>query len=60
MAVGPQAIWTSPTGLTWTLAATHGITPQQPGDAVWVINKTATGYLAAGTAAARRGAAHRP
>jgi hypothetical protein len=51
VAVGPQAIWTSPTGLTWTLAATHGITPQQPGDAVWVINKTATGYLAAGTGA---------
>jgi hypothetical protein len=51
VAVGPQAIWTSPTGLTWTLAATHGITPQQPGDLVWVINKTATGYLAAGTGA---------
>ena len=51
VAVGPQAIWTSPTGLTWTLAATHGITPQQPGNSVWVINKTATGYLAAGTGA---------
>ena len=34
VAVGPQAIWTSPTGLTWTLAATHGITPQLPGDSV--------------------------
>ena len=34
VAVGPQAIWTSPTGLTWTLAATHGITPEQPGDVV--------------------------
>jgi hypothetical protein len=51
VAVGPQAIWTSPTGLTWTLAATHGITPHQPGDLVWVINKTAAGYLAAGTGA---------
>ena len=49
VAVGPQAIWTSPTGLTWTLAATHGITPQLPGDSVWVINKTSGGYLAAGT-----------
>ena len=49
MAVGPQAIWTSPTGLSWTLAATHGITPQLPGDAVRVINKTSSGYLAAGT-----------
>ena len=28
VAVGPQAIWTSPNGLTWTLAATHGISPQ--------------------------------
>ena len=50
VAVGPQAIWTSPTGLTWTLAATHGISPQLPGDSVWVIAKTAGGFLAAGTA----------
>ena len=49
VATGPQAIWTSPNGLAWTLAATHGITPQLPGDAVWVLNKTSTGYLAAGT-----------
>ncbi|MGO8888394.1 MAG: hypothetical protein ACLQB1_01585, partial [Streptosporangiaceae bacterium] len=51
VAVGPQAIWTSPTGLTWTLAATHGISPQLPGDSVWVITKTADGFLAAGTGA---------
>ena len=51
MAVGPQAIWTSPTGLTWTLAASHGISPQLPGDSVWVITKTADGYLAAGASA---------
>ena len=25
VAVGPQAIWTSPAGQTWTLAATHGL-----------------------------------
>jgi len=50
VAVGPQAIWTSPTGQTWTLAATHGISPQLPGDSVWVITKTAGGYLAAGSA----------
>jgi hypothetical protein len=49
VATGPQAIWTSPNGLTWTLAATHGIKPQMSGDAVWVLNKTSTGYLAAGT-----------
>ena len=51
VAVGPQAIWTSPTGRTWTLAATHGISPQLPGDSVWVITKTADGFLAAGTGA---------
>ena len=34
VAIGPQAIWTSPTGLTWTLAVTHGISPQLPGDSV--------------------------
>jgi hypothetical protein len=49
VAIGPQAIWTSPTGQTWTLAATHGISPQLPGDSVWVITKTAGGYLAAGS-----------
>ena len=54
VAVGPQAIWTSPTGLTWTLAATHGISPQLPGDSVWVITKTADGFLAAGAGRAAR------
>ncbi len=57
VAVGPQAIWTSPSGLTWTLAATHGISPQLPGDSVWVITKTADGFLAAGTGSAN-GAGH--
>jgi hypothetical protein len=51
LAVGPQAIWTSQSGLTWTLAATHGISPQLPGDSVWVITKTADGFLAAGAGA---------
>jgi hypothetical protein len=51
VAVGPQAIWTSTTGLTWTLAASHGISPQLPGDSVWVITKTAGGFLAAGAGA---------
>jgi len=49
LAAGPQAIWTSQNGLTWTLAATHGISPQLPGDSVWVITKTVGGFLAAGT-----------
>ena len=48
LAIGPQAIWTSPDGTSWTLASTHGISPRLPGDAVWVITKTATGFLAAG------------
>jgi hypothetical protein len=55
-AVGPQAVWTSRDGLSWTLAATHGITPQRPGDNVWVVTKTADGFLAAGDGAAGRGA----
>ena len=36
------------TGRSWTLAATHGITPRQPGDAVNVITNTPDGFLAAG------------
>ena len=40
LAVGPQAIWTSGDGLTWTLAATHGI-PR-----VRVLTETASGFLA--------------
>ena len=48
-AVGPDALWTSRSGLAWTLAAAHGISPQRPGDSVWVITGTADGFLAAGT-----------
>ena len=50
VAVGPQAIWTSPDGLSWTLAATHGIT--RPGDQLNVITSTAQGFLAAGVTTA--------
>ena len=52
LAVGPQAIWTSSNGVSWTLAATHGVTPMLPGDAMWVLNSTSVGFLAAGVAAA--------
>ena len=55
MAVGPQAIWTSQNGLSWTLAATHGITPQQPGDSVDVVTNTASGFVAAGSGNASGG-----
>ncbi len=51
----PEAIWTSRNGLSWTLAATHGIAPQLPGDQVFVLTSTADGFLAAGQAAAPEG-----
>jgi hypothetical protein len=54
-AVGPQAIWTSRDGLSWTLRAAHGITPELPGDQVWVLTNTADGFLAGGVAAAPGG-----
>ena len=49
LAVGPQAIWTSRDGQSWSLAASHTITPMLPGDQMWVLNSTADGFLAAGT-----------
>jgi serine/threonine-protein kinase len=50
LAEGPQAIWTSKNGLSWTLAATHGIDPQEPGDSISAVTATADGFLAAGGA----------
>ena len=47
LALGPQAIWTSRDGLTWTLAAAHGIT-SRPGDQVQALTATANGFLAGG------------
>jgi hypothetical protein len=55
MAEGAQAIWTSQTGLSWTLAATHGISPQLPGDSIDVVTGTADGFLAAGAGTASGG-----
>jgi len=55
LAIGPQSIWTSRDGLAWTLAAIHGITPQLPGDQVYVLTATAHGFLAAGQAPAPGG-----
>jgi hypothetical protein len=52
VAIGPQAIWTSPNGQAWTLASSRGISPQLRGDSVWVMTKTAQGYLAAGASSA--------
>jgi hypothetical protein len=53
VAVGGQAIWTSPDGVHWTLAATHGITVT--GEQLNVITNTAQGFLAAGMASAGGG-----
>jgi serine/threonine-protein kinase len=50
LAEGPQAIWTSKHGLSWTLVATHGIVPQLPGDTIYAVTATADGFLAAGGA----------
>jgi len=55
LATGPDAIWTSRDGLSWTLAGTHGITPQRPGDQVFVLTGTSGGFLAAGQAQAPGG-----
>ena len=49
MAEGPDSLWTSPDGLSWTLAATHGISPRQPGDSVDVVTSTPDGFLAGGS-----------
>ena len=48
VAEGSQAIWTSKNGLAWTLAATHGISPQHPADKIAAVTATADGFLAAG------------
>ncbi|HEY6295410.1 MAG TPA: hypothetical protein VIX15_07075, partial [Streptosporangiaceae bacterium] len=48
LAWGPQVIWTSQNGQSWTLAATHGIEPRPPGDQVFVLTSTSTGFVAGG------------
>jgi hypothetical protein len=52
LAVGPQAVWTSRNGQSWTLSSSSGITPADTGDQVWVLTQTAGGFLAAGQNAA--------
>jgi len=48
LAVGPDAIWTSATGQSWTLASPAGIAPADAGDQVPVLTPTGSGFLAAG------------
>jgi hypothetical protein len=52
VAVGPDSVWTSGTGTTWTLRSASGISPVRGGDQVTVLRRTATGFLAAGRTAA--------
>jgi hypothetical protein len=52
VAIGPDSLWTSGSGTTWTLRSATGITPVQAGDQVTVLRRTATGFLAAGRTAA--------
>ncbi|MGH3150290.1 MAG: hypothetical protein ACRDOB_06125, partial [Streptosporangiaceae bacterium] len=47
VALGPDSIWTSPDGRTWTLASTTGL-PLRPGDQISVLKRTAAGFVAAG------------
>jgi hypothetical protein len=54
LAVGKQAIWTSQNGTAWTLAASHGIS-KVPGDQIWVLTRTAVGFLAGGSDAQGQG-----
>jgi hypothetical protein len=47
VALGPDSIWTSPDGRTWTLAPGHGM-PLRPGDRVNAVARTAHGFIAVG------------
>jgi len=49
VALGPSSIWTSSDGRTWTLSSTAGL-PLRPGDQINVVKRTATGFIAVGSA----------
>ena len=55
IAVGPDAIWTSQAGTSWTLVAAHGVS-QVPGDTVDVVTSTSAGFLVGGKTADGQGA----
>ncbi|MBV9092596.1 MAG: hypothetical protein JO132_01765 [Streptosporangiaceae bacterium] len=46
-AVGPDGVWTSSDGRTWTLTSATGL-PLLPGDRISVLTRTAAGFIAAG------------
>jgi hypothetical protein len=48
IAIGPESIWTSADGRTWTLSGPAGL-PLRPGDQIDVLKRTAAGFIAAGT-----------
>ncbi len=47
VALGPNSIWTSPDGRTWTLASTAGL-PLRPGDQISALERTGAGFIAVG------------
>jgi hypothetical protein len=47
VALGPDSIWTSTDGRTWTLSSATGL-PLLPGDRINVLERTADGFIAAG------------
>jgi len=48
VALGPQAIWLSPDGMSWTLVSARGLAA--PGEAITGLAKDSWGYLATGIA----------
>jgi hypothetical protein len=51
VAIGPDSVWTSAGGRTWTLTSATGL-PLRPGDQVSALARTAAGFIAAGTGSA--------
>ena len=48
VAIGPDSVWTSADGRTWTLTSATGL-PLRPGDQISVLARTAAGFFAAGS-----------
>jgi hypothetical protein len=47
VAIGPDSVWTSTDGRTWTLSSATGL-PLRPGDQISVLKRTSAGFIAAG------------
>ncbi len=55
LALAPGMSWTSTTGRSWRVGPPPGLTPMRPGDRLLTLTATASGFLAAGSAARRGG-----